>query len=341
MVGRGRVIAPRINVGRGMGTSRCASPRGLKIQRAPSGLAFVPALLLAMLFVAGHASAAVHVKSRSHRRTSSRRVRAHRPPGVHGKSVKRHKKKSTARKHSTNRTTSRRGSSSVGTILFDGSSLSSWWLNQSATPTRVQIVPDPDGAANTAQQFTTYNTDVYPLTPTANPRSQLVTPTTVLTPGNTYWESFEVFVPQNFTFLSNGWVSLETAAFGYPYAGSPPVELSTENGDFRFQRNGFAPTPWQIAWSTPVVKGQWYRFTWHFLFSAAGWVELYVNDVQQRLKVGTTSVSQLPIAMLDPTDSTGPWISDEQLYYELGNYQSTSVYFKNFKIATTQAAAES
>ncbi len=76
---------------------------------------------------------------------------------------------------------------------------------------------------------------------------------------------------------------------------------------FRFQRNAYGSNRWQVAWSAPVVKGQWYRFSWHLLFSAAGWVELYVNDVQQKLKLGTTSVTRMPIALLDPTDSTGPW----------------------------------
>lgn len=231
--------------------------------------------------------------------------------------------------------------SSAGTVLFDGTSVSSWWLNQSAVASRVQMVPDPDGAANSAQEFTTYNTDVYPLTPTSNPRSQLDTPMTVLKPGNTYWESFEVYIPQSFTFLENGWVELETMVYGYPYAGTPPVGLSLETGRFRFQRSSYGPDPWQVAWSAPVVKGQWYRFTWHFLFSAAGWVELYVNDAQQNLRQGTTSYERLPINLLDATDDTGPWMSDEQLYYQLGMFPSASVYFKNYKIATTQAAAES
>ena len=121
----------------------------------------------------------------------------------------------------------------------------------------------------------------------------------------------------------------------------PPASISLESGTFRFQRNAYGGNRWQIAWSTPVVKRQWYRFTWHFLFSATGWIQLYMNDVQQKLKLGTTSVSQMPIALLDPTDSKGPWMADEQLYYQLGMYQSTSAYFKSFKIATTQPAAES
>ncbi len=224
--------------------------------------------------------------------------------------------------------------------MFNGSAISSWWMNQSATTSRVQSVPDPSGAAGMAQQFTTYNTDVAPLTPTVNPRSQLDTPT-LFKSGQQYWESFEVYIPANYTFNSKGWVSLESAVYGRPFAGTPPATISIENGMFRFQRNGQGSNRYQVAWTTPVVKGQWYRFTWHFDLAANGWVELYVNDVQQPLENGNTQVMQLPLAMLDASDSQGPWYSQEQLYYQLGTYQSESMFFKNYAVGTTQIAAES
>ena len=69
--------------------------------------------------------------------------------------------------------------------------------------------------------------------------------------------------------------------------------------------------------------------------------ELYVNDVQQNLKSGTSTLQQLPIALIDKTDSTGPWLSQEQVYYQLGTFPSASVYFKNYKVASNQATAES
>lgn len=347
-----------------------ASPSRLK--RTASLWASAPVLMFALL-IPTYARAAVHPKRRAHKRTASRnwavahrKARRHRSKRAGGDRETSSPTTATSRSSATAAisSTSRRpsiltssakagaaaaaglvstsaASSVTGSVLFDGTAITSWWLNQSAAASRVQTVPDPDGAANTAQQFTTYNTDVYPLTPTSNPRSQLDTPMTVLKPGNTYWESFEVYIPQNFTFLENGWVSLETAVYGYPYAGTPPAAISLESGDFRFQRNSHGPDPWQVAWSTPAVKGQWYRFTWHFLFSATGWVELYVNDVQQSLLQGTTLYKQLPINLLDASDYKGPWLSDEQIYYQLGMFPSATAYFKNYKIGTTQLAAES
>ena len=229
----------------------------------------------------------------------------------------------------------------AGQVLFDGSSSSSWYLNQSATPTRVATVADPTGAAGSALQFTTENSDIAPATPTDNPRSQLDSPET-LQSGQQYWESFEVYVPASFpsTQPANGWLSLQTTAYGAPYGGTPPACLSIENGDFRFQRNAYAPSPYQIAWEEPLVKGQWVRFTWHFLFASNGWIELYVDDKQVELTDGSTQVSQLPMSMIDSTDSQGPWFSDLQNYYVHNEFSSLTILYKDYRIATTQAAAE-
>jgi hypothetical protein len=226
-----------------------------------------------------------------------------------------------------------------GEVLFDGSSPSSWYMNQSASPTRVATVSDPTGAPGSALQFTTLNGDVAPLTPTDNPRSQLDSQE-VLRPGQEYWESFEVYLPASFPSSqpSNGFISLETAAYGEPFGGTPPACISIEDGDFRFQRN--ASAGYAVAWQEPIVKGQWVRFTWNFLFASNGWIQLYVNDQQVELADGNSQVSQLPMSMIDSTDSYGPWFADLQLYYQHNEFSSLTALFKGFRIATTQAAAE-
>jgi hypothetical protein len=339
-------------------------------------LAFLSVLILSVLFAVSHATAAVHAKSRSHKAASTRKVDAKRKAKKHAQkthavkaaSSKKKKKRRdpTTTTSTTSTTTTPTQTTTVptgttttpttttpttttptptpgptqGTVLFNGASISSWYQNQSASTTRTQLVPDPAGLPDMAQQFTTLNTDVAPLTPTVNPRSQLVSPYSVFQPGNTYWESFEVYVPTTQTLPTRGWISLESAVYGAPFGGTPPATISINSGAFRFQRNGGGTNPFQVVWTTPVVKGQWYRFTWHFDLSANGWIELYVNDVQQPLQSGSSTVMQLPIAMLDSSDSQGPWFSQEQLYYQLGALPSAQVYFKNYQVGTTQAAAE-
>ena len=86
-----------------------------------------------------------------------------------------------------------------------------------------------------------------------------------------------MYLPPSFPLVSHGWLSLQTVAYGAPWAGTPPAGISIIDGYFRYQRNLYATKPWQIAWTAPAVRRQWYRFTWHFLFAKNGWIELYVN----------------------------------------------------------------
>src|ERR1700727_1741465 len=93
-------------------------------------------------------------------------------------------------------------------LLFNGANKSAW-TDQSATSTRVQRVSNPSNGFGTALRFQAYNGDVFPLTPTSNPRAQLVTylPVSV---GGQFWESFEVYLPTNFPVgeTHHGWLSL-------------------------------------------------------------------------------------------------------------------------------------
>jgi hypothetical protein len=229
-----------------------------------------------------------------------------------------------------------------GRVLFSGARPSSWPLNQSAAASRVQEVPDPAGGAGDALRFEAFNKDVFPLTPTHNPRAQLITPLTVR-PGGQFWESFEVYVPESFPVAATyrGWLALGSPAYGAPWAGSPSTNLLITGGDFRFQRNGYGAHPWQITWQTPLILGRWTRFTWHIGFSKDGFVQLFMNGAPQALADGNTSSTTLHMPVIDPTDSKGPWISQLSAYYKKDEFPDVTLYFRDFKIATTHALAQS
>ena len=89
-----------------------------------------------------------------------------------------------------------------------------------------------------AQQFTTYNTDVAPLTPTVNPRSQLYTPVAVPVWASSTGRASRSTSPQTLTLPTKRWISLESAVYGAPFRGTPPATISINDGAFRFQRNG-------------------------------------------------------------------------------------------------------
>jgi hypothetical protein len=236
---------------------------------------------------------------------------------------------------------------------FDGSALSAWMLNQSACVSRTQVIRAPgvssvartaalsSGASANASalHFTADDDDVAPLTPTANPRAQLVSPL-LIHRNHDYWESFEVYLPPSFprTQPTDGWISLQTVMYGRPFNGTPPASLSVEDGQFRYELNGYGPHPWALAWSKPEVRGRWVRFTWHFRASQQGWVELWVDGRRQALSNGARRWRRMPVAMIDPTDDLGQWYTDLQLYYKHGEFPSLSVDFRDFRLGASRDA---
>lgn len=229
----------------------------------------------------------------------------------------------------------------VSNVLFNGSSKSSW-LDQSAVVSRIQAVPDPASGTGRVLRVQAYNTDVFPLTPTQNPRAQLVTPLPVR-PGGQFWESYEVYVPRNFPVAQtyHGWIALGSPAYGAPWAGSPSVNMSIVSGHFRFQRNAYGSHPWQIAWQMPLVLGRWVRFTWHVLLSRQGFTQLYVNNAPVELADAGSRSTTLAMPVIDQTDGTGPWFSQLSVYFQHNAFHELTLYFKDFRIGTTEAAAVS
>jgi hypothetical protein len=244
---------------------------------------------------------------------------------------------------STKTATSSTTTSSTGTVLFDGTYKKSWGLDQSATQSRVQNVADPTGITGNVLKFTTSQSDVYPLTPTANPRSQLVTPDTILKANQAFWESYEVYLPATFPVAGTytGWLGLGSPFYGAPFNGTPSTGMAIDSGDFRWQANAYAAKPWQVLWQTPVTLAKWIRFTWFIKPSASGFAELYVNDQPVSVTYAGVKQNGAALPVIDPTDNVGPWASQLQVYYQANMLSSATVYFKNFKIATTQQAVES
>lgn len=231
--------------------------------------------------------------------------------------------------------------SAASHVLFNGSSLRSWGLNQSARPGRVRLIKDPTGGDAKVLQFTTLNSDIAPLTPTDNPRSQLVTPVNIVKPNVPFWESYEVYIPRTFPLAAtrHGWFSLGTPFYGAPFVGTPSTGLAIDHEDFRWQGNAYAPTPWQIYWQKRVKPGVWTRFTWRIDPAVEGFAELYVDGSPVVVTSDGKRTEGVRLRILDPTDHLGPWFSDLQDYYKHNEMRRSTVDFKNFKIGTTRAAA--
>jgi hypothetical protein len=287
------------------------------------------------------------IKKRRSRHPRKHKRRAHQKQRGHTASAQTHKPASQPTTGSPSATPSGAPQTPAilaptGPVLFDGAQETAW-TNQSAAANRVQTVPDPAGSADSALHFTTYNSDTAPLTPTGNPRSQLITPTNILAPGKEFWESFQVYLPDSFPLdtPADDWIALGSPFYGSPFNGSPSIELQIVDGKFYWNTDAYAPTPGKVLWSSPVVRGTWIRFTWHVIASTAGFVELYVNGAPVSVTYDGVTGNGVHIPVVDSTNNRGPWFSQLSVYYKYGAFAGLDAYFKDFKIGTTQVAAES
>jgi hypothetical protein len=232
--------------------------------------------------------------------------------------------------------TSRARSSRRNGLWFDGGRPASW-IDQSASPKRVRLVADPAGGQDRVLELIAYNGDTAPLTPTQNPRAQLVTSTGIVERDQPFWESYQVYVPRTFPVAQTygGWLTLGSPFYGRPFNGTPSVDLTISDGDFVWKGNSHAPTPWEIFWHRPVVTGQWIRFTWHVVPRTNGFVELYVDGAPVHVGGNEYGV-HLPV--IDPSNDTGPWFSQLSVYFRHNEFSHLRLYFRDFKIGSTERA---
>jgi polysaccharide lyase-like protein len=231
-------------------------------------------------------------------------------------------------------------------LLFDGSSIDDYGVE--AAPHAITEVADPNGSGETVFKMTVANDDVYPVTPTDNPRAQALTPA-VIEPGDEFWLSTKFMIPKDMPFVS-GWMSL-VSIYGPPFEGSSPWQISVNQDEFRWMREDGRNIPWHA----PLVKGNWQTVTLHERFGSDGFVEMWWNG--QRItffdpgagpiegggninpdRVAPTDHLVMPT--MDHTNDAGPNSAKIMQYREAGMFGTASVYFGPLKLGTTRAAVE-
>jgi hypothetical protein len=234
-----------------------------------------------------------------------------------------------------------------GGVLFNGSTLSPW-VNQSAAPNRATVVKDPSGGRGTALKLTALNSDIAPLTPTSNPRAQLLSPN-VVSANVPFWESYEVYLPSKFplsrTYANtpatySNFVQLGSPFYGAPWAGPPSTGLYIINGRFRWESNIYAPSGSRILWQMPAPRRRWLRVTWHIVPAVRGFAELYINDRPVHVRYRGVSQNGVDIPVIDATNYQGPWVSQLSVYYRHNQFPRLTIYFRDFRIAASRRVAE-
>jgi hypothetical protein len=222
-------------------------------------------------------------------------------------------------------------------LTFNGTKKAAWTLDQSAASNRVRQVPDPAGSGHRVLRLTAYGGDVNPLTPTDNPRAQLVGPPNI-EPGDEVWESWRMYFPASFPNVAYPkWLGLMTPFYGPPFAGSGPLGFEMRGSRLAMGVNEYALVHWVPVWSVPLVRRRWYRFALHFKFAAPGWVELWVNDKPQLLREANVSAYRLHLSLIDPSNWGGANSARILIYFKRGAFRRVSVYYSAFRMGGERA----
>lgn len=226
-------------------------------------------------------------------------------------------------------------------LLFSGSRIGDFWLNQSA-PGAVTEVPDPAGGSRSVFKMTVADTDVYPITPTENPRAQLMSPPTIQ-PGDEIWWHSSFYLPAEFPSSVPGWLNLLEGPYGAPFNGSPPWQIQVVGNYIQWTRN--KTYGYDVPWRMPLVKEKWVDVLVHERFGSSGWVEMWIDGQPITFFAGGTynpsrvaPTTHLNMATMDSSNNGGPNSIILQSYRQAGMFSSVSVFEGSLQIGRTRAS---
>ncbi len=228
-------------------------------------------------------------------------------------------------------------------VLFYGDSVSDFAMNQSA-PGAVSEVADPAGSGQSVLKMSVANSDVAPVTPTADPRAQLLSPS-IINNGDEFWWSGKFFLPADFPDSVPGWLTVMEGPYGEPFDGTPPWHIEINDDHIQWTRND--TYDYDVPWQMPLVRNKWIDVVVHERFAADGWVEMWI-DGQQITFFGPgsynprreASTTHLAMATRDRSNDEGANFTVIQSYRKAGMFSSVSLLQGPMAIGRTRAAVE-
>lgn len=228
-------------------------------------------------------------------------------------------------------------------VLFHGTKIGDFHENQSA-PGAVTEVADPAGSGSQVFKMTVKNTDVYPITPTSDPRAQLTSPA-IITNGEEFWWSGKFFLPSDFPASVPGWLTVMEGPYGRPFDGTPPWHLEINGTSLRWQRND--TYDWDVPWQVPVIRDSWVSVMVHERFGSEGWVEMWI-DGQQITFFGSGSynprheptTNRLQMATRDHSNDESNNFTVIQSYRKANMFDTVSLFQGPMTIGKTRASVE-
>jgi hypothetical protein len=227
-------------------------------------------------------------------------------------------------------------------LLFSATRLSDFWVRQSA-PGAITEAPDPAGSGQTVFKLVVNDADSYPVTPTENPRAEMLSPHTIEA-GDEFWWSAKFFLPSDeFPASTPNFVTLLQGPYGEPWAGTPPFHMEVNGNVIKWQRN--STYDWDIPWQMPLVRDRWVNVLVHERFGSDGWFELWVDGNQVTFFAGGTHnpnglgpTQRLQMQTMDSSNNERPNSIYLMSYRKKGMFPSLTVYHGPLKIGTTRAS---
>jgi hypothetical protein len=226
-------------------------------------------------------------------------------------------------------------------VLFRGERLADFPIRQSA-PGAMTEVPDPAGSGQTVFKMVVSDNDGYPVTPTENPRAEVLSPSTIEA-GAEIWWSAKFFLPADFPASTPNFVNLLQGPYGQPWAGTPPFSIKVEGSTLKWQRN--STYDWDVPWQAPLVRNRWVSFLIHERFGPDGWVEMWVDGQPIAFFAGggfnpnhVAPTQHLAMATEDSSNDALPNAIYLQSYRKKGMFPSLTVYQGPLTIGTTRQA---
>lgn len=229
----------------------------------------------------------------------------------------------------------------VSDPTFNGKTIAAFDAVEAA-PERVTEVSDPLGSGETVFSLKVKDEDVYPVTPTENPRAQMLGPDDI-EQGDEHWLRTKFLVPSGFPSIP-GWLTL-VGVYGPPYGGPGPWVLEVENEELMLHRNG--NNGWDQPWVVPLERGKWTTVLVHERFDEAGkgWIELWINGKRITFFKPATSynpnkhaeTNHLVMATMDASNNGGANSARISQYRKKGMFETGTVYFGPLRIGAERA----
>jgi hypothetical protein len=224
---------------------------------------------------------------------------------------------------------------------FVGSSIGGFALEQAA-PGAVTEAADPAGSGETVFKLTVADADVFPLTPTRDPRAELLSPASI-EPGDQFWWSAKFLLPRSFPASVPGWLTVLEGPYGPPFDGTPPWHIEVNRDHIQWSRN--RTYGWDVPWRMPLVRGRWIEVLTHCRLGSHGFVEMWVDGRQVVFFHGDTynpgrhaPTKRLRMATLDASNDLGPNYVSVLNYRRRGMFPSVTVFQGPLVLGPTRAS---